>query len=90
MLVLTSSPRCLVDFYVAIFWTTVVPGFMQDLLILLSNYGGAGGGSPSSDITSDGTVNVEDLLGLLAAYGQQTSCGTFSRGSMPPYTLCSG
>ena len=49
----------------------------QDLLTLLADYGGAGDGNPSSDINGDGSVNVEDLLALLAAYGQQTDCGTF-------------
>ena len=63
---------------------------MQDLLALLADYGSAGDGTPSSDLTGDGLVNVEDLLGLLAAFALQTDCGTPLRDSMPPHAPCSG
>ena len=39
---------------------------VEDLLVVLSNWGGSG----SADINEDGTVDVMDLLGVVAAWGE--------------------
>jgi plastocyanin len=40
----------------------------QDILDVLSAFGGS---DPAADITDDGTVNVNDLLGLLSKFGAE-------------------
>ena len=44
---------------------------VEDLLILLANYGGGANGQGKGDLDGKGKVNVEDLLILLANYGRK-------------------
>ena len=60
---------------------------MQDLLSLLADYASTGSGSPSSDLDGSGLVDVNDLLALLSAYGQQTDCGAFCMHRVAPRAL---
>jgi len=50
----------------------------QDILDVLSAFGGS---DPAADITDDGTVNVNDLLGLLSKFGTECTVASGGGGS---------
>lgn len=58
------------------------PDGFVDLLLLLARFGSSDPGA--ADINGDGACDVSDLLGLLAAFGRETTCGAIATAAPPP------
>ena len=59
----------------------------QDILDVLSAFGGS---DPAADITDDGTVNVNDLLGLLSKFGTECTVAVQAPGPGVEVNCCGG
>ena len=59
----------------------------QDILDVLSAFGGS---DPAADITDDGTVNVNDLLGLLSKFGTECTVAGGGGGACARGDDCGG